>query len=130
MHKRISTEIQGTVAGIEIRSEWIYTDAEQYAVTVVLAQEEDYAVAWTFGRDLIQDAKDNQFAGQGDVRISINAGKFYLGLTSHEGAAEVVFPWAMVDRFLWQTYDLCPRGSEQFDVDSFISTVLTNGESS
>lgn len=76
------------------------------------------------GRDLVSEGM-SMTAGAGDVRLRPVRGRMLvLELISDRHVTVLRVPAETLRKFLDATYRLVPPGTERFDADAFLSTVL------
>lgn len=111
----------GTTAPVE--TELLYQADDPFAVTMKFHAGGAVAT-WIMGRDLLADGMVER-AGFGDVRVRPNTGRtLVLELVSDRHVTVFRVSTGTLRKFLDATYRLVPPGSERFDADAFLSTVL------
>lgn len=96
-----------TMAGHHIPLVLAYLRNDPYAVTMFFIEE---GIKWIFGRDLVIDAFDTGFAGQGDVKLALVEDKVnvLLACTSHP----IEMDATDFRHFLAESVKLVPIGDE------------------
>ncbi len=113
--------LNGTTAPVE--TELIYQADDPFAVTMRFRSGGSVAT-WVMGRELLAEGM-TMCAGDGDVRLRPHSGRtLVLELISDRNVTVFRFPASTLRKFLTTTYRLVPAGSERFDADAFLSTVL------
>jgi hypothetical protein len=111
----------GTTAPVE--TELLYQADDPFAVTMKFHAGGAVA-AWIMGRDLLAEGMIES-AGLGDVRVRPGSGRtLVLELLSDRHVTVFRVPAGTLRKFLDATYRLVPPGTERFDADAFLSTVL------
>jgi hypothetical protein len=111
----------GTTAPVE--TELLYEADDPFAVTMKFHAGGAVA-AWIMGRDLLAEGL-TKAAGSGDVRLRPHAGRvLVLELISDRHVTVLRVPTGTLRKFLDATYRLVPPGTEHFDADAFLATVL------
>jgi hypothetical protein len=122
------TVIPASVDGVSISTTWNYDAADPYTITIFFKGVTDYSgeteVEWTISRDQLGEALLNSVAGEGDVTWCIVDYIATLSIQSPEGAADVLFTKAVIEKFFWDTLDIVAQGSETVDIDSVIEKIL------
>jgi len=113
--------LDGTTAPVE--TELIYQSDDPFAVTMRFHSGGSVAT-WVMGRELLAEGMTRS-TGDGDVRLRPHSGRtLVLELISDRQATVFRFSANPLRKFLAATYRLVPAGSERFDADAFLSTVL------
>lgn len=111
----------GATAPVE--TELLYQADDPFAVTMKFHAGGAVAT-WIMGRDLLAEGLSRP-SGRGDVRLRPNAGRtLVLELVSDRHVTVFRLPAATLRKFLDATYRLVPPGTEHFDADAFLGTVL------
>ena len=111
----------GTTAPVE--TELIYQADDPFAVTMRFHAGGAVAT-WIMGRDLLIEGMTTP-SGRGDVRLRPNGGRtLVLELISDRHVTVFRLPTGTLRKFLDASYRLVAPGSEQFDADAFLDTVL------
>ncbi|MCP2248768.1 SsgA family sporulation/cell division regulator [Lentzea aerocolonigenes] len=111
----------GATAPVE--TELLYQADDPFAVTMNFHAGGAVAT-WIMGRDLLAEGLVAP-AGEGDVRLRPHAGRvLVLELISDRHVTVFRVPAGTLRKFLDATYRLVPPGTEHFDADAFLSTVL------
>ncbi|MFD4640667.1 SsgA family sporulation/cell division regulator [Lentzea sp. NPDC058436] len=111
----------GSTAPVE--TELIYQAEDPFAVTMRFRSGGKVAT-WVMGRDLLAEGLGMK-AGDGDVRLRpLSSRVLLLELVSDRHMTVFRLPWDTLRNFLDAAYRLVPPGSERFDADAFLSTVL------
>ncbi|NGY66479.1 SsgA family sporulation/cell division regulator [Lentzea sp. NEAU-D13] len=110
----------GTTAPVE--TELIYQADDPFAVTMKFHAGGSVAT-WVMGRDLLAEGM-TEVAGDGDVRLSPHGRALVLELVSDRHITVFRLTRNTLRKFLEATYRLVPPGTEHFDADAFLSTVL------
>ena len=111
----------GTTAPVE--TELVYEAEDPFAVTMRFHSGGKVAT-WIMGRDLLSEGLSMK-AGDGDVRLRpLSSRVLLLELISDRHVTVFQLPWDTLRDFLDASYRLVPPGSERFDADAFLSTVL------
>lgn len=104
-----------------------YSPDEPYAVSLIFDSPGACPIEWVFSRDLLA-AGLTASSGDGDVRVwpAETGGQLFLELRSPSGQALFALEGARVRRFLAQSEQLVPRGSEgsRLDVDHAVGLLL------
>ncbi|SES21588.1 SsgA family sporulation/cell division regulator [Lentzea albida] len=111
----------GTTAPVE--TELVYQAEDPFAVTMLFHSGGKVAT-WIMSRDLLSEGLSMK-AGEGDVRLRpLSSRVLLLELISDQHVTVFRLPWDTLRNFLDASYRLVPPGSERFDADAFLSTVL------
>jgi hypothetical protein len=111
----------GATAPVE--TELLYQADDPFAVTMKFHAGGAVAT-WIMGRDLLAEGLSTP-SGRGDVRLRPNAGRtLVLELISDRHVTVFRLPAGTLRKFLDATYRLVPPGTEHFDADAFLGTVL------
>ena len=110
----------GTTAPVE--TELIYQADDPFAVTMKFHSGGAVAT-WVMGRDLLAEGM-TKASGVGDVRLSPHGRALVLELVSDRHVTVFRLTRGTLRKFLDATYRLVPPGTEHFDADAFLSTVL------
>jgi len=111
----------GNTAPVE--TELLYRADDPFAVTMRFHAGGAVA-SWIMGRDLLAEGLTGP-AGEGDVRLRPDAARsLELELVSDRHVTVFRLPSGTLRKFLDATYRLVPAGTERFDADTFLSTVL------
>lgn len=110
----------GTTAPVE--TELIYQADDPFAVTMKFHSGGSVAT-WIMGRDLLSEGMTAK-SGAGDVRLSPHGRALVLELVSDRHVTVFRLTRSTLRKFLDATYRLVPAGTEHFDADAFLSTVL------
>ncbi|MGZ3147372.1 SsgA family sporulation/cell division regulator [Lentzea chajnantorensis] len=110
----------GTTAPVD--TELVYTGEDPFAVSMHF-HAGDAVATWIMGRDLLRDGLSRP-SGKGDVRVRPSGRAVVLELVSSRHTTVLRVPLATLREFLDAAYCLVPAGSERFDADAFLSTVL------
>ncbi|SDP97139.1 SsgA family sporulation/cell division regulator [Lentzea jiangxiensis] len=111
----------GTTAPVE--TELVYQADDPFAVTMRFRAGGSVAT-WVVGRDLVSEGMAAA-AGEGDVRLRpVTSRVLLLELISDRQVTVFRVPAGTLRKFLGATHELVPPGSERFDADAFLSTVL------
>jgi hypothetical protein len=106
-----------------VETELIYQAEDPFAVTMRFHAGGKVAT-WVMGRDLLTEGLGMK-AGDGDVRLRpLSSSVLLLELISDRHVTVFRLPWDTLRNFLDAAYRLVPPGSERFDADAFLSTVL------
>ncbi len=106
-----------------VQTELIYQAEDPFAVTMRFHSGGDVAT-WIMGRDLLAEGMAAP-AGTGDVRLTPYASRvLVLELISDRHVTVFRLPALTLRKFLDATYRLVPAGTERFDADAFLGTVL------
>ncbi|WP_394621575.1 SsgA family sporulation/cell division regulator [Lentzea sp. JNUCC 0626] len=111
----------GSTAPVE--TELIYQAEDPFAVTMRFHAGGTVAT-WIMGRDLVTEGMSMR-AGDGDVRLwPVSSRVLRLELVSDRHVTAFRLPSVTLRKFLDAAYRLVPAGTERFDADAFLSTVL------
>jgi len=111
----------GSTAPVE--TELLYRSEDPFAVTMKFHAGGSVAT-WVMGRDLLAEGMSMR-AGDGDVRLRpLSSRVLMLELISDQHVTVFRLPSLTLRKFLDAAYRLVPPGSERFDADAFLSTVL------
>lgn len=111
----------GSTAPVE--TEMLYRSEDPFAVTMRF-HVRDSVTTWVMGRDLLTEGLSRK-AGDGDVRLRPHSSRvLVLELVSDRHRTVLRVPAGTLRKFLDATNRLVPRGTERFDADAFLSTVL------
>ncbi|SFR28844.1 Streptomyces sporulation and cell division protein, SsgA [Lentzea waywayandensis] len=111
----------GSTAPVE--TELLYQSEDPFAVTMKFRSGGSVAI-WVMGRDLLAEGMSRR-AGDGDVRLRPHSSRvLVLELVSDRHMTVFRVPAGTLRKFLDATWRLVPAGSERFDADAFLSTVL------
>ncbi|MCR3753618.1 MULTISPECIES: SsgA family sporulation/cell division regulator [Lentzea] len=111
----------GSTAPVE--TELLYRSEDPFAVTMRFRAGGSVAT-WVMGRDLLAEGMSRR-AGDGDVRLRPHSSRvLVLELVSDRHMTVFRVPAGTLRKFLAATDRLVPRGTEHFDADAFLSTVL------
>ncbi|MEV6241985.1 SsgA family sporulation/cell division regulator [Lentzea sp. NPDC051838] len=115
--------IRPSGATAPVETELIYQSDDPFAVTMKFHAGGSVAT-WIMGRDLLIEGMTTS-SGLGDVRLRPHSGRtLVLELVSDRHVTVFRLPTGTLRKFLDATYRLVPPGSEQFDADAFLATVL------
>lgn len=115
---------------------WMYTTVDPFAVSLVFVatQSGEVDIVWTFAREVLFTGFYGDRAGEHGVRISPSPNPSdtnirVIRLESGDGVLYLMVPRPLVQRFLTETYRVCPEGTEsdRVDVDSWIDRIMTEG---
>ncbi|MFD4675001.1 SsgA family sporulation/cell division regulator [Lentzea sp. NPDC058450] len=113
--------LDGSTAPVE--TELIYQAEDPFAVTMRFHAGGKVAT-WIMGRDLVTEGMSMR-AGDGDVRLRpLSSRVLRLELVSDRHVTVFQLPSTTLRKFLDAAYRLVPPGTERFDADAFLSTVL------
>ncbi|MFD9704231.1 SsgA family sporulation/cell division regulator [Lentzea sp. NPDC059081] len=113
--------LNGSTAPVE--TELIYQADDPFAVTMRFHAGGSVAT-WIMGRDLLAEGMGMP-SGDGDVRLRPHSGRtLVLELISDRHVTVFRFSANTLRKFLAASYRLVPAGTERFDADAFLSTVL------
>lgn len=105
---------------LPVRADFLYDDADPYAVRVAFHTGNSDVVEWTFARALLTDGVTHP-VGEGDVQVwpSHSAGRpvVCISLSSPSGRAMFEAPLTNVVEFLTRSYAVVPTGNEGDHVD-------------
>jgi hypothetical protein len=109
-------------------AEFVYDPEDACAVTMVL-QTASGPVGWTFARELLMDGQYEP-TGEGDVHVwpclsSSGEAVVIVELCSPVGETLLQFPTRAVQDFVFASLDAVPAGTEQMDVDVWITEILS-----
>ena len=111
----------GNTAPVE--TELLYRADDPFAVTMNFHAGGAVA-SWIMGRDLLAEGLTGP-AGIGDVRVRPHTGRvLVLELISDRHVTVFRVPAETLRKFLDAANRLVPPGTERFDADAFLSTVL------
>jgi Streptomyces sporulation and cell division protein, SsgA len=111
----------GSTAPVE--TELLYRSEDPFAVTMRFHAGGAVAI-WIMGRDLLAEGMTTP-TGLGDVRMRPQSGRtLVLELISDLHVTVLRLPAGTLRKFLDASYRLVPAGSERFDADAFLETVL------
>ncbi|SER31550.1 Streptomyces sporulation and cell division protein, SsgA [Lentzea xinjiangensis] len=110
----------GATAPVE--TEFIYQADDPFAVTMRFHSGGAVAT-WVVGRALLAEGLSSP-AGDGDVRLRPVGRSLLLELISDQHVTVFRLPASKLRKFLDATYRLVAPGTERFDADAFLSTVL------
>ncbi len=111
---------EGVAAHVD--TELVYSAEDPFAVTMHF-HAGGSVVTWIMGRDLLRDGLSRP-AGKGDVRLRPSGRAVVLELISDRHVTVFRVPASTLRKFLDAAYRLVPAGTERFDADAFLSTVL------
>lgn len=94
---------------------FIYRSDEPHAVSVLFAAPTG-STTWTFARTLLKDGCARP-TGEGEVRVSPDAGHVAINLNSVEGSAHILCRSEDINQFLETSYETVPDGQESMDLD-------------
>jgi hypothetical protein len=124
--------VSGEVQPIEILGDFVFDPADPYAVHLVIGRGDDPAVTWTFARELLAEGVYDP-CGNGDVVVWPCLGTHgeavvIIELRSPSGMAMLQTPSRAVQRFVAETYEVVPTGSEsdQINLDHLVTHLLTD----
>lgn len=111
-------------ASLPVPTTLTYVVEDPFAVGLKFIAAGD-EVNWCIGRELLAAGCKGE-AGEGDVRIwpAQDQPFIYLSLNSPEGSALVELNRPIVEKFLWDTYDVIPEGGEASDVDALLEELF------
>lgn len=111
---------------LPVTSQFSYSTADPYAVTLRFLVEGDQWVTWIFARELIEHGVTSP-VGEGDVQIwpgdRDGARCVFLHTRSPHGAATFMLPLTVIVEFLLNTFAAVPSGTESdfLDLDAEIA---------
>jgi hypothetical protein len=124
------TSINANVDSVTVGTTWNYDASDPFTITIFFRGVTDFdgehGVEWEIDRDQLGEAlkSGGVQVGDGDVKWTIVDYIATLSIQSPEGAADVLFTKAVVEKFFWDTLDIVAQGSETVDVDSCIEKIL------
>lgn len=108
------------VGAKEIPAKLYYSDDDPACVdfTFYNMGQNTSVPTWTFGRDLIKQALDNQNeeSGQCDVKVIATGDTVSFVLASPEGIGVATFLRPVIDEFIEFVYDEVPEGEDHYEV--------------
>lgn len=81
-------------------------------------------VEWVLSRDLLRTALVKGCAGIGAVKVTVTDVEVHILLSAPDGEAMVTLVRAVIDNFLWRSYDVVPFGEEHYDIDSWLNEIF------
>ncbi|ANZ34860.1 hypothetical protein BBK82_00960 [Lentzea guizhouensis] len=109
-------------AGAPVDTEMVYSADDPFAVTMHF-HAGGAVSTWIMGRDLLWDGLSRP-AGKGDVRVRPSGRAVVLELVSDRHVTVFRVPASTLRKFLDASHRLVSPGTEHFDADAFLSTVL------
>lgn len=104
----------------EIVDRWtiglVYDRRDPWAVTMAFPPDEDGDVSWTVARCLFSEGL-NQTTGDGDFRVTPEAGMVRIELIRDDERAAFAFDIDEVEEFVIESFVLVPEGTERRHVD-------------
>lgn len=112
-----------------LRSIWLYTPADPWAVRVEFTDPHQGTVPWVFSRELLARGIHAP-AGLGDVQVFPFRGRVAVGLDGDEGSVLMTARSLDLLAFLHATYRVVPKGGESafLDVDAVLARVLEEAQ--
>jgi hypothetical protein len=124
--------VSGEVHPLELSGDFVFDPADPYAVHLVVGRGDGAQVTWTFARELLAEGIYDP-CGNGDVVVWPCLGTHgeavvIIELRSPSGMAMLQTPSRAVQRFVAQTFEVVPAGSEsaEIDLDHMVSHLLTD----
>ncbi|KOV83410.1 SsgA family sporulation/cell division regulator [Nocardia sp. NRRL S-836] len=105
-----------------VHTELVYSADDPFAVTMHF-HSGGSVTTWIMGRDLLRDGLSRP-AGEGDVRLRPSGRAVVLELVSERHVTVFRVPASTLREFLDAAHLLVPAGTERFDADAFLSSVL------
>jgi hypothetical protein len=123
--------VSGEVHPLELNGDFVFNPSDPYAVHLVVGRGDGAEVTWTFARELLAEGIYDP-CGNGDVVVWPCLGTHgeavvIIELRSPSGMAMLQTPSRAVQRFVAETFEVVPAGSEseEIDLDHLVSHLLT-----
>ena len=110
----VKTEVE--THGAKVPVDMVFAPDDPARVNFTFHTDEDSDTEWTFGRDLLNEAMNKGYSGEGDVRFLVVDNQVKMGLSSPEGHGYVLFGLEIIEEFVELIYEEVPEGEDVYEI--------------